>query len=182
MEHTPSTTKWYNCSERQNSQKKSLEHFEELAFPSIQNLSRSTNCDFWELVLTIHRALWFAFSNEVRSQDMFYLIHACASTVQGRDLTWEHVKKNWYDFVTGAVGGLHSDLGRKFLKNSVVVTSSWCVVTSVWFYCVLQNFRAALFPSPLEDLTLWTRPPMWKSSSKLIPYVVISRLVVSNFT
>lgn len=43
----------------------------------------------------IQRALDFILGGEVRKQDLFYLVAACASTPKGRDLTWAWIKQNW---------------------------------------------------------------------------------------
>jgi len=53
----------------------------------------------------IQKALEFAFSESVRNQDMFYLLHACSSTSHGRELTWNHIKKNWPHLLEKASGG-----------------------------------------------------------------------------
>jgi len=43
----------------------------------------------------IQKAIDFAMSEAVRSQDVHTLLGACASTAAGRDLTWNFLKKNW---------------------------------------------------------------------------------------
>jgi aminopeptidase N len=43
----------------------------------------------------IQRGLDYILGGEVRKQDLFYLVAACSSTPQGRDLTWAWIKQNW---------------------------------------------------------------------------------------
>jgi len=43
----------------------------------------------------INRALEYAVSEKVRSQDMMYILNACASTPKGLGLTWSWVQQNW---------------------------------------------------------------------------------------
>eukprot|EP01129_Flabellula_baltica_P009755 TRINITY_DN4040_c0_g1_i2.p1 TRINITY_DN4040_c0_g1~~TRINITY_DN4040_c0_g1_i2.p1 ORF type:complete len:857 (-),score=233.95 TRINITY_DN4040_c0_g1_i2:36-2606(-) len=64
----------------------------------------------------IARALEYAVSDKVRSQDLFYLLNACASTDKGRALTWNWVKENWTR--------LGKILGGAFLLGRVVTYST----------------------------------------------------------
>jgi len=53
----------------------------------------------------IQSAIEFAFSDAVRTQDMFYLLHSCSSTVVGRELTWKHIKAHWETLLSKLSGG-----------------------------------------------------------------------------
>jgi len=59
----------------------------------------------------IQKALDFALTDAVRTQDIFYVFHSCASTVHGRDLTWAFVQKHW-DQLTAKLSGGMALLGR----------------------------------------------------------------------
>jgi len=52
----------------------------------------------------IKKALEYSLSDNVRSQDYFYPIGACASTPQGREITWNFLKENWDQFVKKGPG------------------------------------------------------------------------------
>jgi len=46
----------------------------------------------------IERTLKLALSSEVRSQDVFYVISSTASSVSGRQATWNYLRANWAEF------------------------------------------------------------------------------------
>jgi puromycin-sensitive aminopeptidase len=65
----------------------------------------------------IQKALDYILDGEVRNQDAYILIAACASTPVGRKLTWQFVKTNWDVIVQRFSGGMA--MVGAFIKFSV---------------------------------------------------------------
>jgi len=55
--------------------------------------------------IVIERALQFAMSDDVRSQDTVFAIAGCTHSVQGRWMTWQFVKENWDELHKRFEGG-----------------------------------------------------------------------------
>jgi len=53
----------------------------------------------------IKKALDYALSSDVRSQDVHTLMSACATTAHGRDLTWNYLKTHWTVVVDKVAAG-----------------------------------------------------------------------------
>ena len=70
----------------------------------------------------IKKALEFALSEEVRDQDVFYVISSCKESIVGRYLTWEWFKENFEK--------LNATFGTgQFLMARIVSLSTLCLVT-----------------------------------------------------
>jgi len=63
----------------------------------------------------IERALEYGFSENVRVQDIIYLINACATTDKGKHATWSWVKTNW--------DKLSQDLSPSLLARTVTCST-----------------------------------------------------------
>jgi len=59
----------------------------------------------------IKKAIDIAFSDAVRSQDVYILLHATATTSAGHDYTWNYIKSHW-EAVLEKVGGGNFMLAR----------------------------------------------------------------------
>eukprot|EP01128_Nolandella_sp_AFSM9_P003354 TRINITY_DN1435_c0_g1_i1.p1 TRINITY_DN1435_c0_g1~~TRINITY_DN1435_c0_g1_i1.p1 ORF type:complete len:863 (-),score=234.42 TRINITY_DN1435_c0_g1_i1:89-2677(-) len=78
-----------------------------LAATQPENRIRALQClGFSTQEVVILEALEYALSDEVRTQDMFYLIWTCASTSAGRVLAWNFVKTRWDDILAKLGGGM----------------------------------------------------------------------------
>jgi len=88
----------------------------------------------------IQSALEFAFSDNVRSQDMFYLIHACTSTVAGKELTWKFIKDKWEVLNSKLAGG-------NFLLGRIVAYATQSFNTVAKADDVSDFFKTRTLPS-----------------------------------